>query len=153
MVLKNNEFIDNKLYYYLKPTDLPEPRFHGQPIGRRLKPTESRELKTKKVTRNPTLTDRFIVFYCSYKDWLCFIFLRAISVFINSFFIFRVSFYEKKKDIFLVVFSFTATILHRRCFKFVFYYVKKGFWFEYIKEGRVIDSMFSKHVCSTRSTK
>ena len=31
MVLKNNEFIDNKLYYYAKPTDLPEPRFHGQP--------------------------------------------------------------------------------------------------------------------------
>ena len=30
MVLKNNEFIDNKLYCYLKPTDLPEPRFHGQ---------------------------------------------------------------------------------------------------------------------------
>ena len=26
-VLKDNEFIDNKLYYYLKPTDLPAPRF------------------------------------------------------------------------------------------------------------------------------
>ena len=30
-VLKNNVFIDNKLYYYLKPTDLPVPRFYGQP--------------------------------------------------------------------------------------------------------------------------
>ena len=30
-VLKDNEFIDNKLYYYLKPTDLPVPRFYGQP--------------------------------------------------------------------------------------------------------------------------
>ena len=30
-VLKNNEFIDNKLYYYLKPTDSPAPRFYGQP--------------------------------------------------------------------------------------------------------------------------
>ena len=30
-VLKVNNFIDNKLYYYLKPTDLPAPRFHGQP--------------------------------------------------------------------------------------------------------------------------
>ena len=29
-VLKDNEFIDNKLYY-LKPTDLPAPRFYGQP--------------------------------------------------------------------------------------------------------------------------
>ena len=25
------EFIDNKLYYYLKPTDSPVPRFYGQP--------------------------------------------------------------------------------------------------------------------------
>ena len=30
-VLKGNEFIDNKLYYYLKPTDSPGPRFYGQP--------------------------------------------------------------------------------------------------------------------------
>ena len=30
-VLKNNEFIDKKLYYYLKPTDSPVPRFYGQP--------------------------------------------------------------------------------------------------------------------------
>ena len=30
-VLKDNEFIDNKLYYYLKPTDSPAPRFYGQP--------------------------------------------------------------------------------------------------------------------------
>ena len=29
--LKDNDFIDIKLYYYLKPTDSPEPRFHGQP--------------------------------------------------------------------------------------------------------------------------
>ena len=29
-VLKD-KFIDNKLYYYLKPTDLPVPRFYGQP--------------------------------------------------------------------------------------------------------------------------
>ena len=29
--LKDNEFIDNKLYYYLKPTDSPAPRFYGQP--------------------------------------------------------------------------------------------------------------------------
>ena len=28
-VLKDNEFIDKKLYYYLK--DSPAPRFHGQP--------------------------------------------------------------------------------------------------------------------------
>ena len=27
-VLNENEFIDNKLYFYLKPTDLPVPRFH-----------------------------------------------------------------------------------------------------------------------------
>ena len=30
-VLKNNEFVDNKFYYYLKPTDSPAPRFYGQP--------------------------------------------------------------------------------------------------------------------------
>ena len=30
-VLKDNEFIDNKLYYCLKPTDSPAPRFYGQP--------------------------------------------------------------------------------------------------------------------------
>ena len=30
-VLKDNNFTDNKLYYHLKPTDLPAPRFHGQP--------------------------------------------------------------------------------------------------------------------------
>ena len=29
-VLKDNEFIDNKLYYYLKPADSPTPRFFGQ---------------------------------------------------------------------------------------------------------------------------
>ena len=29
-VLKDNEFIDNKSYYYLKPTDSPAPRFYGQ---------------------------------------------------------------------------------------------------------------------------
>ena len=29
--LKDNEFIDNKLYYYLKPTDSPVPRFYGRP--------------------------------------------------------------------------------------------------------------------------
>ena len=30
-VQKKSEFIDNKLYYYLKPTELPAPRFYGQP--------------------------------------------------------------------------------------------------------------------------
>ena len=30
-VLKDNKFNDNKLYYYLKPTDSPAPRFYGQP--------------------------------------------------------------------------------------------------------------------------
>ena len=30
-VLKDNELIDNELYYYLKPTDTPAPRFYGQP--------------------------------------------------------------------------------------------------------------------------
>ena len=30
-VLKNNEFIDNKLYYYLKPADSPAPRFYDHP--------------------------------------------------------------------------------------------------------------------------
>ena len=30
-VLKENEFIDNKIYYYLKPTDSSAPRFYGQP--------------------------------------------------------------------------------------------------------------------------
>ena len=30
-VLKDNEFIDNKLYYYLKPTDSSAPRICGQP--------------------------------------------------------------------------------------------------------------------------
>ena len=30
-VLKDNEFIDNKLYYYLKLTDSPAPRFYCQP--------------------------------------------------------------------------------------------------------------------------
>ena len=30
-VLKDIEFIENKLYYYLKPTDSPAPRFYGQP--------------------------------------------------------------------------------------------------------------------------
>ena len=27
--LKENEFIDNKCYYYLKPTDFPAPKFYG----------------------------------------------------------------------------------------------------------------------------
>ena len=30
-VLKDSKFIDNNLYYYLKPTDLPAPRFYCQP--------------------------------------------------------------------------------------------------------------------------
>ena len=30
-VLKDDEFIDNNLYYYLKPTDSAAPRFYGQP--------------------------------------------------------------------------------------------------------------------------
>ena len=30
-ILKNNKFIDNKLYYHLQPTDLPVSRFYGQP--------------------------------------------------------------------------------------------------------------------------
>ena len=30
-VLKDNEFIDNKLYYHVKPTDSLVPRFYGQP--------------------------------------------------------------------------------------------------------------------------
>ena len=30
-ILKDNEFIDNKLYYYLKPSDSSESRFYGQP--------------------------------------------------------------------------------------------------------------------------
>ena len=29
--LKENKFIDNKLYYYLKPTGSPAARFYGQP--------------------------------------------------------------------------------------------------------------------------
>ena len=29
--LKDNELIDNELYYYLKPTDSPAPRFYGHP--------------------------------------------------------------------------------------------------------------------------
>ena len=29
-VLKDNELIDNELYYYLKPTDTPAPRLYGQ---------------------------------------------------------------------------------------------------------------------------
>ena len=30
-VLKDNEFVDNKLFRYLKPTNSPVPRFYGQP--------------------------------------------------------------------------------------------------------------------------
>ena len=30
-VLKDNELIDNKLYYHLKPNDSPRPRLYGQP--------------------------------------------------------------------------------------------------------------------------
>ena len=44
-VLKDNEFIDNKLYYYLKPTDSSAPRFYGQPkiqkLGVPIRPTVS----------------------------------------------------------------------------------------------------------------
>ena len=29
--LKDNEFINDKLYYYMKPSDSPAPRFYGQP--------------------------------------------------------------------------------------------------------------------------
>ena len=29
--MKDNELINNKLYCYLNPTDLPAPRFYGQP--------------------------------------------------------------------------------------------------------------------------
>ena len=32
-VLKHNELIDNKLYYYLKPTELPAPRFYRHPYS------------------------------------------------------------------------------------------------------------------------
>ena len=32
-------------------------------VGCRLKPTESQELPTKKATKNPILSDRFIIFY------------------------------------------------------------------------------------------
>ena len=39
-------------------------------VGPRLIPVESWELPTKNVTENPILTDRFIIFYCSYEDWL-----------------------------------------------------------------------------------
>ena len=35
-VLKDNEFIDNKLYYYLKPTDSPALRIYGQPKTNKL---------------------------------------------------------------------------------------------------------------------
>ena len=31
MASKDNEFIDNKLYHYVKPIDSPAPRFYGQP--------------------------------------------------------------------------------------------------------------------------
>ena len=34
-ILKDNEFIDNKLYYYLKSTDSATPRFYGQPKMRK----------------------------------------------------------------------------------------------------------------------
>ena len=30
-VIKDNKFIDNKIYYYIKPLDSPAPRFYGQP--------------------------------------------------------------------------------------------------------------------------
>ena len=30
-VLKDNKFIDKKLYYYLKPADSPAPKLYGQP--------------------------------------------------------------------------------------------------------------------------
>ena len=30
-ILRDNEFIDHKLYYYLKPTDSHAPRFYSQP--------------------------------------------------------------------------------------------------------------------------
>ena len=33
-----------------------------------LKPTESRKLPTKKVTENPILINRFVIFYRSYED-------------------------------------------------------------------------------------
>ena len=37
-------------------------------VGHQLKLNESQELPTKKVTENPILTNRFIIFYCSYED-------------------------------------------------------------------------------------
>ena len=37
-------------------------------VDHRLKPIKSRELLIKKVIENPILTDRFIIFYCSYED-------------------------------------------------------------------------------------
>ena len=50
---------------------------------RRLKPTESRELPTKKVTENPILTDHFIIFYRSYEDWLIiFSFFKELHIFL-----------------------------------------------------------------------
>ena len=36
-------------------------------VGCRL-PTESRDLPTNKISENPIITDRFIVFYCLYED-------------------------------------------------------------------------------------
>ena len=52
-------------------------------IGCWLKPTESQELLTKKVTENPILTDRFIIFYgaCLKIDQLCFVSLKNYSYF------------------------------------------------------------------------
>lgn len=71
---------------------------------RRLKPTESRELPTKKVTKNPILTYHFIIFYRSYEDWLIiFSFFKELHIFLlllipilyfMSLFIFRVSSYK-----------------------------------------------------------
>ena len=50
---------------------------------RRLKPIKSRELPTKKVTKNPIFTDRFIIFYRSYEDWpVMFYFFKEVQVFL-----------------------------------------------------------------------
>ena len=49
-------------------------------VGRRLTPTESRELP---ITENPILTDRFIVFYRSDKDWpVMFYFFKELFLFL-----------------------------------------------------------------------
>ena len=79
----------------------------GRIVGHYLKPTNGRELPTKKVTENPKLTDHFIIFYHSDKDGpFMFYFFQERFLFLLIHFLYFVSlFIKRRKATIFVIFS------------------------------------------------